>query len=702
MKTLTSDLLPRARKKLTIVKVTSATEEGIAKKSPAKGGTKRRAPRKFKPKPRVPLDLNAIPEEEEEEVAVKVVWKRAPRKKNAVSQNDSQCSKQSSAPKAPDPASALGVSGVPIGKPTNETTEGEKDSGDIVDISATDTQPENVTHLPGLTIAVEKGMAVNPTRRRGRPKKTVETVIQSQCSDVTSGDSEGILPPPKITRKRGPAKKKAGVVVDSQIEDPRDEFQGSAGVHLSPRGRLTLLEPQPKVVRQRAPWRKVGVHCNGHDGSGAEECVLHPHNESADQSQVTVGGALPKVGRKRGPKKKVLLDLNEPLHAPKSPKKTQRRKYVKKTIGKGSPAKNAVPVFQGLGPFLTALCASTGEQPHRDDGSVTAEIDPNAVRVEAANVVEAGYRSNHAANDVDNVPPSAASTSTNSEPVPVTVDGSVTAATLRGDGVPQCSAQGEDQPRTAPAGNCDDAVCGHAGIETQRTDEGKKGKKKKKDPRSIKPRDSRKKWGMSIKRGCMARFTVKILLHAPHIAEVCVIEAQHVNKAGVVVHGGMKLGDRGCFAARLSPTIRKFVDDCLHEGYTVHQIMKKHLKFLRKWEADGGVITRDLLITPKDVRNIARKHAKETYMLDENDAQSVRMWVQRNPDKVFHYTETNQSSPVQVEGQLNGDNIPFTIGIQTSWQRLMMAKHGHGGGISIDATFGTNDKKVFQYPIRMF
>lgn len=213
-------------------------------------------------------------------------------------------------------------------------------------------------------------------------------------------------------------------------------------------------------------------------------------------------------------------------------------------------------------------------------------------------------------------------------------------------------------------------------------------------PPQVKPRDSRKQWGMSIKRGCQARFTVKIMLHAPHIVELCVHEERHINKDGVVVHGGLKVGDRGAISAHLSPIIRKFVDDCLRENYTVHQIMKKHLKFLRKWQADGNVITRDLLITPKDIRNISRKLARETWMLHPNDAQSVRMWVQKNPDKVFHYTETNAGEPLKVEGQLDGGNMPFTIGIQTPWQVEMMAKFGHGGGMSIDATFGTNDKKV--------
>jgi len=35
--------------------------------------------------------------------------------------------------------------------------------------------------------------------------------------------------------------------------------------------------------------------------------------------------------------------------------------------------------------------------------------------------------------------------------------------------------------------------------------------------------------------------------------------------------------------------------------------------------------------------------------------------------------------------------VPFTIGIQTPWQKTTLLKYGRNGCISIDATFGTND-----------
>jgi hypothetical protein len=39
----------------------------------------------------------------------------------------------------------------------------------------------------------------------------------------------------------------------------------------------------------------------------------------------------------------------------------------------------------------------------------------------------------------------------------------------------------------------------------------------------------------------------------------------------------------------------------------------------------------------------------------------------------------------------------FTIATQIEWHKKMMLHHGHESGVSIDATFGTNDKKVTSF-----
>jgi hypothetical protein len=60
---------------------------------------------------------------------------------------------------------------------------------------------------------------------------------------------------------------------------------------------------------------------------------------------------------------------------------------------------------------------------------------------------------------------------------------------------------------------------------------------------------------------------------------------------------------------------------------------------------------------------------------------------------MFYY----QTTRVEVDGGFTWQNMPFTLGIQTPWQREMMIERGHQGGVAIDATFGTNEKKVIYY-----
>ena len=118
-------------------------------------------------------------------------------------------------------------------------------------------------------------------------------------------------------------------------------------------------------------------------------------------------------------------------------------------------------------------------------------------------------------------------------------------------------------------------------------------------PRLKIKRDSKKRWENSIKRGCQAQFTVKTLLYLPQVSEICIIQEKHINRDGLVVHGGMKYGDRSAFSAHLSPKIRSFVEACLRRGDSPNQIMKKHLELLKQYKAEGKDITRDLFSLPK-------------------------------------------------------------------------------------------------------
>jgi hypothetical protein len=101
----------------------------------------------------------------------------------------------------------------------------------------------------------------------------------------------------------------------------------------------------------------------------------------------------------------------------------------------------------------------------------------------------------------------------------------------------------------------------------------------------------------------------------------------------------------------------------------------------------------DMFLIEQNVRVLSRKLAQETYQQHKNDAKSVRMWAQQNTNSMFYYQEIG----IEVDGGLIGQNMPFTMGIQTPWQREMMIEHGHQRSVAIDATFGTNEKKVIHY-----
>jgi hypothetical protein len=56
------------------------------------------------------------------------------------------------------------------------------------------------------------------------------------------------------------------------------------------------------------------------------------------------------------------------------------------------------------------------------------------------------------------------------------------------------------------------------------------------------------------------------------------------------------------------------------------------------------------------------------------------MLVQQNTNSMFYYQETR----VEVDGGPTRQNMNFTLGTQTPWQREMMIEHGHQRGVAID------------------
>ena len=207
------------------------------------------------------------------------------------------------------------------------------------------------------------------------------------------------------------------------------------------------------------------------------------------------------------------------------------------------------------------------------------------------------------------------------------------------------------------------------------------------------PRTSARMRGSGQRRGCQCEFVVKQLYLEPSVAEITYHQMEHVNLDGVFCHGSTKIGHKSRFSSHLLVHVREFIMCHLRLGLSIPQIMAKHRKHFMEVCERGEELTRDLFISEQDIRNVAGRLAIETYKRDNNDAKSVRMWVQEHPSLVFYYKE----SGVHVRGAITRDNIPFTIGIQTCWQQDMMLKHGHKKAVSIDATFATNENKVHSH-----
>jgi len=56
----------------------------------------------------------------------------------------------------------------------------------------------------------------------------------------------------------------------------------------------------------------------------------------------------------------------------------------------------------------------------------------------------------------------------------------------------------------------------------------------------------------------------------------------------------------------------------------------------------------------------------------------------------------------QDVGEINGAQVPFTIGNQTPIQCESMLSYGHNDAISMDVTFGTNDMKFHLFTLMAF
>ena len=107
------------------------------------------------------------------------------------------------------------------------------------------------------------------------------------------------------------------------------------------------------------------------------------------------------------------------------------------------------------------------------------------------------------------------------------------------------------------------------------------------------------------------------------------------------------------------------------------------------WLNSGGAIKehetlcRDYMLNDKDIDNLAKGLDEYEWRFNPDDANSIHIWTQRNPQSTVLYQQ-QQESQQQI----------FTLAISDPWQQDQLRKHGHGKAVLLDGTFGTNSKKV--------
>jgi hypothetical protein len=87
------------------------------------------------------------------------------------------------------------------------------------------------------------------------------------------------------------------------------------------------------------------------------------------------------------------------------------------------------------------------------------------------------------------------------------------------------------------------------------------------------------------------------------------------------------------------------------------------------------------------------KHKKGSWCLHTNLAISIQSSTFEHLEDVFFFQDV---------GEINGTQVPFTIGIQTPTQCESMLSYGHNGVIFMYATFGTNDMKFHLFTLMGF
>lgn len=209
--------------------------------------------------------------------------------------------------------------------------------------------------------------------------------------------------------------------------------------------------------------------------------------------------------------------------------------------------------------------------------------------------------------------------------------------------------------------------------------------------------------GNSQRRGCRCAFTITAFADRKGQLLLRWLQREHVDRNNKPCHG---LDDPTAYAvgAHISPRLsrwsRAYIERCLMAGFTAANIIKEHEQaIITKWrkqnpteDCEATFQSRDMQLSPKDVRTIREGWRRRQPDFTTKDEVAIKLWViDHQDDWVIFYQE-----PIPEM------KVPFILVWASPWQIKKLSKQGHNNAVAMDATFKTNEYGVslpltFQY-----
>ncbi|KAH9299293.1 hypothetical protein KI387_030975, partial [Taxus chinensis] len=185
-----------------------------------------------------------------------------------------------------------------------------------------------------------------------------------------------------------------------------------------------------------------------------------------------------------------------------------------------------------------------------------------------------------------------------------------------------------------------------------------------------------------LRRGCQCHFSIRVLMKLQDRALITYNKMDHRDHEGKIFHGQETddfRGSRCSLAPHISGALKDWVESLLLLGLTPELVHKKHRHMVHeKLTLFNGQTERDDFLSKDDIRNIEGKMKEAEYKFELNDADSVRTFATKNPEKFMLYTI------LAFDNMHNGLPVAWvlmsraTVPDLTLWMRkLVVSAHCH-------------------------